>query len=407
MCCRSDFVFRARARSRSRVTRIHRKVFLSVYTPTVLLGIPAQAVLVLLPLYVLELGGSVASASAVVGLRGLGMMTFDIPAGLLVSRFGDRAIMLFAMLLMGVAYLLYGLADEVRWFYWIAFLNGAGSSTFLLGRMSYITSVCRIRERGRVISMIAGSMRLSAFIGPVAGAGLAEWLGFELTFLIIAGTVLLAYICVAVAAVDDRPIVKAQHWLTIPELMHTHRRIFATAGVAAIVFMLMRAARTVLIPLIGADLALETSAIGFIVSLSALVDVILFYPAGVIMDRYGRRYTAVPSSFMFAGALAALAFPQGFYSLVTVAVALGLANGLSTGIVMTLGTDLAPPGRRGEFLGIWRLLTDLGGASGPLVVSAVVTFAPLYAAALAVGALGAAGGIVIYRFVEETREGAG
>ena len=123
--------------------RIHRKVFWSVYTPTILLGIPAQAVLVLLPLYVLELGGSVASASAVVGLRGLGMMTFDIPAGVLAARFGDRAIMLFAMVLMGVAYLLYGLADEVRWFYWIAFLNGAGSSTFLLGRMSYITAVCR------------------------------------------------------------------------------------------------------------------------------------------------------------------------------------------------------------------------------------------------------------------------
>ena len=382
--------------------RIHREVLWPVYVPAVLLGVPAQAVLILLPLYVLELGGSVAAASAVVGLRGIGMMAFDMPAGLLAARVGDRAIMLIAMVLLGAAYLMYGLADEVAWFYPIAFLNGAGSSTFLLGRMSYVTAVCEARERGRVISMIAGSMRVSALVGPLAGAALAEMIGFAAAFSCIAVTVAFAFACVAVSAINDRPAVKAQSWQSIGGLVYEYRRVFATAGIAAIAFMLMRAARTVLIPLIGADLELETTAIGLVVSLSALIDLALFYPAGMIMDRWGRRATAVPSSFMFAASLAALGLAQGFHSLVAVAIALGVANGLSTGIVMTLGTDLAPPGRRGEFLGIWRFLTDLGSATGPLAVSAVVTVAPLYAAALCVGALGVAGGAVIYRFVEET-----
>ncbi len=381
--------------------RIHRELLWPVYVPAVLLGIPAQAVLILLPLYVLDLGG-VAAASAVVGLRGIGMMVFDIPAGLLAARVGDRVIMLMAVVLMGVSYLMYALADEVAWFYVIAFLNGAGSSTFLLGRMSYVTAVCEARERGRVIAMIAGVMRVSALVGPLAGAGLADLIGFKATFLCIATAVIFAFACIAVSAIDDRPAVKAQRWRAIGELAYAHRRVFATAGVAAVAFMLMRASRTVLIPLIGADLGLATTAIGFVVSLSALIDVVLFYPAGVIMDRWGRRATAVPSSFLFAGSLAALAFAHSFYTLAAVAVALGIANGLSTGIVMTLGTDLAPPGRRGEFLGIWRFLTDLGSATGPLAVSAVVTMAPLYAAALCVGALGAAGGAVIFRYVEET-----
>ena len=382
--------------------RIHRELLFPVYMPAALLGVPAQAVLVLLPLYVLDLGGSLAAASAVVGLRGVGMMVFDIPAGLLAARFGDRAIMLVAMILVGVAYLMYGLVGDVTWFYWIAFLNGAGSSTFLLGRMSYITAVCEPRERGRVISMIAGTIRVSALVGPLAGAALAELIGFQATFVLIAMTVVLAFAFVAVAAIDDRPAVQAQSWRSFGGLAYEYRRVFATAGVAAIAFMLMRAARTVLIPLIGANLGLGTTAIGSIVSLSALIDLILFYPAGMIMDRWGRRATAVPSSFMFAASLAALSLAHGFYSLVAVAVALGLANGLSTGIVMTLGTDLAPPARRGEFLGMWRLLTDLGSASGPLAVSLVVTLAPIHAAALFVGALGAAGGVVVYRFVEET-----
>ena len=384
------------------MTSIHRGVLFPVYLPAVFLGVPAQAVLILLPLYVLELGGSVAAASAVVGLRGVGMMVADIPAGMLAGRFGDRVVMLFAMILIGSAYLTYALVNEVSWFYLLAFINGAGSSTFLLGRMSYITAACSPRERGRVISMIAGSMRGAALLGPLAGAALAEFIGFEATFMCLAATVVLGFLCVAMTAIDDPPDLKKMRWRAVTDLAFEYRGVFARAGIASITFMLMRAARTVLIPLLGAELGLETTVIGLVVSVSAIIDVALFYPAGMIMDRHGRRATAVPSSILFAVALAALSLANDFYSLLAVAIVLGIANGLSTGIVMTLGTDLAPAARRGEFLGLWRLLTDLGSAAGPLTVSLAVTLGSIQAAALCVGALGAAGSLVVYRFVEET-----
>ena len=38
----------------------------------------------------------------------------------------------------------------------------------------------------------------------------------------------------------------------------------------------------------------------------------------------------------------------------------GLGNGFSTGIFMTLGGDFAPREGRGEFLGVWRLVGDVG-----------------------------------------------
>ena len=113
----------------------HRPQILPIYLPAALLGVPAQASFVLLPLYVLELGGSVAAASAVVGLRGLGMMAMDIPAGMAAARIGDKATMLVACLVMTLCYGAFALSDDVAWFYPIAFLYGAGGSTFLLGRM--------------------------------------------------------------------------------------------------------------------------------------------------------------------------------------------------------------------------------------------------------------------------------
>ena len=356
----------------------------------------------LLPLYVLDRGGSAATAAAVVGLRGLGMMAMDLPAGMLAARFGEKAIMLLAVSFIMLAFVGYGLADELGWFYLIAFLNGCGSSTFLLGRMSYVAAYCPAAERGRVIAMIAGSLRASALLGPLAGGALAHYAGYNLTFLCASLSVLLALLCVFAFARAEAPAARELDWRTIPRLAIEYRRVFATAGVAAVAFMLMRESRTVLLPLLGASLALDTQQIGTIVSASALVDIAFFYPAGVIMDRYGRRATAVPSSMLFVVTLAAMTLAQGYASLLAVALAVGVANGMSTGIVMTLGTDLAPAERRSEFLGLWRLLTDAGTAAGPMAISALLAIAPLSIAALGVAALGALGSYVVYRYVEET-----
>ena len=120
------------------------------------------------------------------------------------------------------------------------------------------------------------------------------------------------------------------------------------------------------------------------------------------MDKYGRRSTAVPSSILFTLGLLGLATANGFISLLCWAVFLGIANGLSTGIVMTLGTVHAPVGRRGEFLGVLRLITDSGSTLGPLAVSGLLIFWPLSIAALSVGGLCGIGSYLIFKHVDET-----
>ena len=70
-----------------------------------------------------------------------------------------------------------------------------------------------------------------------------------------------------------------------------------------------------------------------------------------------------------------------------VAALMGLGNGISAGVVMTLGADAAPTADRAQFIGGWRVCSDLGAAAGPLVVSAVSSVAPLAAAAVTMGLL--------------------
>lgn len=386
--------------------KIHGPVLLPVYLPALLLGVAGQAILILLPLYVIELGGSLAAAAAAVGFRGLGMMAFDIPAGVLAARFGDKFVMLLAVALVGGAQLAFTLTDDILSIYVISFIYGAGASTFLLGRMSYITSICAPATRGRVIAILAGSLRVAALIGPLAGTGLVAAFGYTTTFYIAASCSLLAFFMIGVFVLHERPMLRELKIRSVINLCIQYRGVFSTAGVAAIAFMLMRSARTVLIPLIGSEVGLDVATIGLIVSASATVDIALFYPAGLIMDKYGRRATAVPSSALLALSLASMAFASGLYSLLAAAVLCGVANGLSTGIVMTLGTDLAPTDRRSEFLGLWRLLTDFGTTAGPMAIGIVVALAPISVASLTIAGLGAAGSFVIYRFVDETLQSA-
>jgi MFS family permease len=122
----------------------------------------------------------------------------------------------------------------------------------------------------------------------------------------------------------------------------------------------------------------------------------------MVMDRYGRKWMSVPCLVLSAVSLAALPLTQGFYTLLAAAMLAGFANGLGTGSLLTLGSDLAPPEFRSEFLGIWRFIGDLGHAGGPLMIGVLIKLATLAAAATAASGVGLAGAAVMYWLVDET-----
>ena len=105
---------------------------------------------------------------------------------------------------------------------------------------------------------------------------------------------------------------------------------------------------------------------------------------------------------IFVLGLTLLPFAQGFYSLLAAGLVLALANGLSTGIVMIVGMDLAPPDQRGQFLGVWRLLGDLGVVSGPVLAGVLMNVATLGTASFAAAGLGLLGAGSFLFLVPET-----
>ncbi|MDH3352793.1 MAG: MFS transporter [Gammaproteobacteria bacterium] len=383
---------------------VYQRLLLPIYAPTLLNSLSLNAFLVLMPLYALETGGGAAFAALLIGLRGIGMLLFDLPVGILLSRLGDKRVLILGLLAMMISAVLFALANA-RWAMSIAaIVSGMGFAAWMIGRQSYITDSSNVGERGRAMTMMAGTMRLGGFIGPALGAVVAEVFGFKVAFIALATVTAGATVLVMSFTRDIRPERQAgfAHLSRVREIVTSHARVLTTGGFASIGLQLMRSGRVLLIPLVGYFLELNIAAIGLIISLSAMIDAALFYPVGVVMDRYGRKWTGVPSLILFGLSLALLPLSQGYYSLLAVALLSGVANGLSTGLLLTLGSDLAPPAVRGEFLGIWRLVGDLGHSAGPFMIGALIELATLGVAATTVAGIGLLGAAVLYGLVDET-----
>jgi MFS family permease len=81
------------------------------------------------------------------------------------------------------------------------------------------------------------------------------------------------------------------------------------------------------------------------------------------------------------------------------AAVLGVGNGLSSGILLTLGADVAPKADPAPFLGSWRTLSDAGGAVSPLLVSAITAVSSLAIGTGVMGVIGLLGAVAFLRWV--------
>jgi MFS family permease len=132
------------------------------------------------------------------------------------------------------------------------------------------------------------------------------------------------------------------------------------------------------------------------------MEMLLFYPAGSVMDRWGRKAVALPCLVIMSLGMVLVPLTGGFWAMVVVGLLIGFGNGLGSGIVMTLGADFSPAAGRAQFLGAWRLCGDLGTAGGPLLVAGATAALSLGAASVAMGVLGMAGASLMLFLMPET-----
>jgi MFS family permease len=375
-----------------------RAIAIAAFAPSLLFGLGEGAILPVIAISARELGGSVPQAALIVTLLGLGSLVSNIPASLITMRWGERWAIVGAALWAALAMVVCLFTHTLALFAAGIFMIGMSAAVFGLARQSYLTEAVPVAFRARALSTLGGVMRIGLFVGPFIAAAAIHRFG-------LGGAYGVGVVCLLVAAVLGARIPDLVHHVetvfvasddaapTLRSVTRDHRRIFLTVGIGVLLVSAVRASRQAVIPLWADHLGLEASVASLIYGIAGGIDMLVFYPAGKVMDRRGRNWVAVPSMAIMGAALLLTPLAHGPYTLLAAALAIGFGNGIGSGMVMTLGADYSPSPGRAHFLGVWRLISDIGSSAGPALLSALTAALTLAVGIAVTGALafGAAG----------------
>ncbi|MEO8830244.1 MFS transporter [Lapillicoccus sp.] len=364
-----------------------RSIALSAYGPTALGAVGTGAVLPVVILSARALGAGVSTAAFLLSLIWVAQLVGDLPAGALAARIGERSGLTVACAIEAVGMVGCAFAPSLWVLAGSLALLGLASSLFGLARQAYLTDAVPIALRARALSTLGGVNRIGVFVGPFIGALVVSRWGIGAAYLVgfvsSLSAIVLVLLVPDITAAHRRERGVARRSLV--SVLSEHRRTLLTLGVGALFIASARSCRIALIPLFAESIGLDAARTSLVVGIAGGVDMLLFYPAGGVMDRYGRMWVAVPSMVVLAVGMALLPLAHDFGTLTAVAVVLGVGNGIGAGLVMTLGADASPVDARVQFLGGWRVMADLGNASGPALISALTLVAPLAVAAVGMG----------------------
>ena len=400
-----------------------RGVALAAFLPTMLFSIGEGAMIPLIPLVADSLGASLAFAGFIAAMVMVGELVGDIPSGAVVSRFGERNSMIGASLLAIIAVLVCIVAPNPVVLLVGIFLIGLATAVFALARHAFMTSYVPVAYRARALSTLGGVFRAGWFVGPFIAAGVIQLTGsttavfwvFIVCCLAAALVLLLlpdptstfasaapgaaAGTTVRTAGEEEAAAETAGLFATI---WH-YRGVLLRLGTGAGLVGAMRATRTVMLPLWAVSIGINEPDTALIIGIAGGIDFALFYVSGQVMDRFGRMWTAIPSMIGLGIGMFALTFthdlPDNVQWFIAVAMFLSLANGIGSGLLMTMGADLAPPSGPAPFLGAWRFTADFGSAAAPLAVAGMTAVLSLSVASGVMGVVGLIGAGLLWRYI--------
>lgn len=400
-----------------------RSIALPALLPTLLFSIGEGAIIPIIPLFAGNLGATLAIAGLIGGILMIGELVGDIPSGWLVGRIGERPAMIGAAFLSVIGLVICLLAPGPVALGFGVFLVGLATAVFALARHAFMASFVPVSHRARALSSLGGIFRFGYFVGPFLTAGAIHLFGtvasafwiHVVACLAAAGILILVRDPTAafgavktVRAEDGRRMREGEAFVAsgaegLFRTIWLNRGVLSKLGTGAALIGAIRASRTVILPLWAVSIGVSETNTALIIGVAGAVDFALFYTSGQIMDRWGRLATSLPSMIGLGLGHLILAFthdvPNNVGWFIFAAMFLSLANGIGSGILMTLGADLANKSNPAPFLGAWRFTGGIGSAGAPLAVAAITALVSLPVAAASMAVLGFVGAGVLLRYV--------
>jgi MFS family permease len=342
------------------------------------------AIAPLLPGYVDDLGLSKAQAGILSASYAAGTLFASLPAGFIASRVGPRRTVIWGLLLLGAASLVFGLADQILLLDSARFIQGIAGALIWSGALTWLITTAPEENRGSVIGTALGTAVAGALLGPALGA-VAATVGTGLVFGSVLGVALvLAYLA---SRLDETRAPERQSLEEVAETMLS--RPIRDAAFFVAVPSVMFGAIEVLVPLridaLGGGHGVIAA--GFIAG--AGLEAVLAPIAGRMSDRVGRRTPYVVGLSICAGATLVIGLAGTLGIVLAGLIVTSLGAGLCFAPALTLISDMAESSslHQGFAAGLSNMAWASGQVIGGIGGGAVASFTGNAAPSIAIAAL--------------------
>ncbi|WP_307795925.1 MFS transporter [Amycolatopsis sp. 195334CR] len=341
-----------------------------------------------LPSYATSFNVGVTAASVVVSAFAAMRLVFAPASGRLVTRFGERPVYLWGLLIVAVFTLACAAATEYWHLLLFRSLSGVGSTMFTVSAIGLLIRISPPDLRGRVSGLWGTSFLLGSIAGPVVGSGLVA-VSLRAPFLIYGLALLLVVVLVWLNLRRSELAGRAEDDTTAPQMKFTEAlrhpayraSLMSNFANGWVVF----GVRGSLIPLfIVAVLARGEEFTGFALAVFAAGNVLVMMISGRFADTRGRKPMALAGLVMLAVGSGVLGLTDNVWLFLGASMLAGIGAGTVNPAHNAAVADvLGVKARGGGVLAGFQMAADIGAVTGPLV-AAVIAEQWSYGAAFAI-----------------------
>lgn len=319
----------------------------------------------LLPLYVKDLGGSVARIGWIMGVYSLAAIIFQPLVGRWVERFGIKRFLLLGGATGFLASASFAFLTELSpLFSLFRFLQGFGYSAFFIANLTLIAEIAPARHRAEAVAIFGISGLVTMGAAPALGELVIQAYGYP-TFFVSASLFSLGGLLV-VGALKPPEVVPVDSNKREKILRGNILLPLVISGIFGISIGTLFA----FFPPFAKGVGGVERVGGFYIAY-ACSGIGLRLLGRRWADKWGRWQVVIPALLLNALGLFLLVWPGPLEAQLWVGALTGGAHGLLYPTLAALHMDQVEPGRRGRMLGLFSGAIVLGNSVGPMTMGVV------------------------------------
>jgi MFS family permease len=328
-------------------------------------GMGLNMLMLLVPLYIIDLGFSLADLGLVVSSAAVFMILLRLAGGAMSDRFGERVVLWFSFGTLAGGALVFIASETLLPLIVAQLFNGASRSVYWSAGQSYTSRSAEGnagKSQGRLLCFESGG----GILGAVIAGTVAQFFGFNAAFLVAAAINGIGIVAtVILPPLPRKDQIRSVRATFLPAVRLLFRRSMGLGHFSATLSAGYSALTGSLFVVLFKEFGYDDAMIGFLRSLMGVGVAIVAFPFGTLLVVLGTRNMAM-AGLALTGVVTILTTLTG--STPAAAVSLTMLGGLTFGSLRALYPAIAAANSRPQERGLAFSAVGLYWAVGMLIV---------------------------------------